>query len=131
MDKEYIDREAALRAILGQPPDAHYPGWYADSIKEIPAADVAPVVHGEWIPTTKHKWETDENGKIEEYAWDHEFHNGPACVICGAHPCVYCNPAWEEDENCYEHFVCSICGRHEEVKHPYCHCGAKMDGGKE
>ena len=49
MDKEYIDREAALRAILGQPPDAHYPGWYADSIKEIPAADVATVVHGEWI----------------------------------------------------------------------------------
>lgn len=44
MPKEYIDREAALRAILGQPPDAHYPGWYADSIKEIPAADVVLVV---------------------------------------------------------------------------------------
>ena len=44
MPKEYIERKAALRSILGQPPDAHYPGWYADLIKGIPAADVVPVV---------------------------------------------------------------------------------------
>jgi rubrerythrin len=65
MPKEYIDREAAFRAILGQPPDAHYPGWYADSIKEIPAADVAPVVHGEWI--------SDGDG----YCWCYK------CSVCG------------------------------------------------
>ena len=29
---------------------------------------------------------------------------------------------------CYE---CSICKRTEQYKEPYCHCGAKMDGGKE
>lgn len=128
MVKEYIDREYYCNNIC------RCPGAECDKTKcpiwTAPAADVAPVVHGEWIPTTKHKWETDENGKIKEWAWYHEFHNGPTCVICGAHPCVHCNPAWEEDENCCEHFVCSICGRHEEVKHPYCHCGAKMDGGK-
>ena len=27
--------------------------------------------------------------------------------------------------------ICSLCGRMEERKEPYCHCGAKMDGGKE
>ena len=27
-------------------------------------------------------------------------------------------------------YVCSICGREEIKKEPYCHCGAKMDGGK-
>ena len=46
-EKEYIEREAAIRAILGQPPEPHYPEWYYQDIKEIPAADVAPVVHGE------------------------------------------------------------------------------------
>lgn len=27
-------------------------------------------------------------------------------------------------------FVCSICGRVEKEQEPYCHCGARMDGGK-
>lgn len=45
---EYIEREAAMNAILGEPPDAHYPGWYAAILMELPAADVAPVVHGRW-----------------------------------------------------------------------------------
>ena len=45
---EYIDREAAIAAIMSEPPDAYYPHWYADKIKAIPAADVAPVRHGRW-----------------------------------------------------------------------------------
>ncbi|MBO7172353.1 MAG: hypothetical protein J6V52_05320 [Bacteroidaceae bacterium] len=27
-----------------------------------------------------------------------------------------------------EQYKCSLCGRHEYRKEPYCHCGAKMDG---
>ena len=46
---EYIEREAAIESIMSEPPDAHYPHWYADKIKAIPAADVAPVRHGQWI----------------------------------------------------------------------------------
>ena len=46
---EYIEREAAIAAITSDPPDAHYPHWYADKIKAIPAADVAPVRPGRWI----------------------------------------------------------------------------------
>ena len=41
---EYIEREAAIDAIMSEPPDAHYPQWYADKIKAIPAADVMPVI---------------------------------------------------------------------------------------
>lgn len=44
----YIEREAAIDVIMSEPPDAHYPHWYADKIKAIPAADVAPVRHGKW-----------------------------------------------------------------------------------
>ena len=46
---EYIERETAIAIIMGEPPDAHYPHWYADKIKAIPAADVAPVRHGRWV----------------------------------------------------------------------------------
>lgn len=46
---EYIKREAVIEAIMSEPPDAHYPQWYVDKIKSIPAADVALVRHGEWL----------------------------------------------------------------------------------
>ena len=45
---EYIGRETAIATIMSEPPDAHYPHWYADKIKAIPAADVALVRHGRW-----------------------------------------------------------------------------------
>lgn len=48
---EYIEREAAIESIMSEPPDAHYPHWYADKIKAIPAADVAPVRHGKNLDT--------------------------------------------------------------------------------
>jgi hypothetical protein len=35
--------------------------------------------------------------------------------------------------NCTEYpaeYTCSVCGRKEKQEEPYCHCGAKMDGGK-
>ena len=49
---EYIKREAAIEEIIGEPPDAHYPSWYAEKIEEIPAADVTPVRHGHWVSLT-------------------------------------------------------------------------------
>lgn len=45
---EYIEKQAALDAILREPPDAHYPNWYAERIKALPAADVIP--RPRWIP---------------------------------------------------------------------------------
>lgn len=43
---------------------------------------------------------------------------------------------WIEDELEYPEEVifrykCSECGRTELVKEPYCHCGARMDGGEK
>ena len=45
---EYIKREAVIEVIMSEPPDAHYPQWYVDKIKSIPAADVALVRHRRW-----------------------------------------------------------------------------------
>ena len=50
---EYIERESAIEAIMSEPPDAHYPQWYAEKIKSIPAADVVPVVR---CLECKHAW---------------------------------------------------------------------------
>ena len=47
--EEYIKRETAVDTILGEPTDAHYPEWYASILMGLPAADVAPVVHGRWV----------------------------------------------------------------------------------
>jgi hypothetical protein len=47
---DYISREAAISKILSDPTDAHYPSWYAEKLKQIPTADVRPVVRGEWWP---------------------------------------------------------------------------------
>ena len=35
---DLIDRQAALDAIMGQPPEPHYPSWYAAQIEKLPAA---------------------------------------------------------------------------------------------
>ena len=46
MNKEYIEREALVQSIED---NLHLP--VSRIIKEAPTADVAPVVHGEWIPS--------------------------------------------------------------------------------
>ena len=33
-----ISRQAALDAIIGQPPEPHYPSWYAAQIEKLPSA---------------------------------------------------------------------------------------------
>lgn len=87
---EYIEREAALHAILGEPTESHYPSWYAERIKALPAADVVPVVHGKWIrPHWKNSdyccdcSECDGEAMHREYQWNKKgiYH---ICPNCGA-----------------------------------------------
>lgn len=48
----------------------------------------------------KHNWEKDENGNINEWAWENGFHNGVFCVDCGESVCVCCNPYYMELDDC-------------------------------
>lgn len=71
--KEYIEREAARRAIEHADPAFCY------CIDYVPAADVAPVVHAKWI----------EDGDVqicsncgEEHAWAE--YRATYCEDCGA-----------------------------------------------
>ena len=77
---EYIKREAVIEAIMSEPPDAHYPQWYVDKIKSIPAADVAEVRHGQWlcVDTDTEQFFLCNRCKKKEY-WESNY-----CPNCGA-----------------------------------------------
>ena len=83
---------------MSEPTDAHYPSWYADKIKEIPAADVAPVRHGHWISLTECANE------------------GVYCSICK-------KKVWKSD-----YAWCSKKSRNKLRSNYCPNCGAKMDG---
>ena len=38
-DKDTIYRQDAIDAIISEPPDAHYPSWYADILWKMPSAE--------------------------------------------------------------------------------------------
>lgn len=83
---KYIDCEAVLHAILGEPIESHYPSWYAERIKAYPAADVAPVRHGRWKLVGADKrgrggnWEcTGRDGCGKSYPYKCDY-----CPNCGA-----------------------------------------------
>lgn len=100
-EKEYIERDAVL-AYMSEVKAACITNFEYEAsaviegmigeIKddEIPAADVTPVRHGQWIETVN--------------TWTHDYY---------------------ENKLIYK---CSLCGRYEKLKEPYCNCGAKMDG---
>ena len=69
-------------------------------LNETPAADVELVRHGKWIE-----------------------HHGQSYLVL---PMKY-DEDGEPILQPYISYECSICGRRESVKEPYCHCGAKMD----
>lgn len=42
--EEYIKKETAYRAIMGERPEAREPSWFAELVLEIPAVDAVEVV---------------------------------------------------------------------------------------
>lgn len=133
---EHIEREKALKLIES----AETWGWSKnalyDEIKNLPAADVAPVVHAKRVKTKKHNWKKDIDGKIDLYAWDEGYCEGPFCLECGRSFCIHCEEVHRgkdaveaklNEETCYERTVCSVCGRPISEDAQYCNCGAKMD----
>lgn len=119
MAKDYVEREAVLAL-------KHYDGvgltwWavvYADDIEKLPAADVAPVVHGRWV-------ECDDDDHLGD-AYNH-------------HKCTNCNTAapysyqyredWDEGMDGEWYSLGIIDDGINEHLTAYCpNCGARMDG---
>ena len=80
-ENDCISRQAALDAIMGQPPEPHYPSWYAAQIEKLPAAqpeqrwipcsERLPEERGFYLTTTKDKavycdhWNEDNFDRTE------------------------------------------------------------------
>lgn len=78
---EYIERESAMQIAFTSP---FFSNALMEEIKAIPAADVAPVVHGKWLKP------------------EYEYHVG-ICSLCG---CVPLKPAFRSTPYNY----CPNCG---------------------
>ena len=88
MNKEYIEREVVLNAMSKAQSDRT---WSMDNcdvmcqmfdyVEEVPAADVAPVVHGEWLSLEQ------EIGLYECSLCGHRILRTKSsyCPNCGAH----------------------------------------------
>lgn len=78
-----------------------------------------------------HKWATNEDGEIDEWAWESGFCNGVVCTNCGEQVCVLCNPDYDTEESecsAYE-TTCPLCLEKLDAhsKQPYCSCGQRLD----
>ena len=69
---DLISRQAAIDEIMGQPPEPHYPSWYAEQIKKMPSAQPEP----HWIPCSERLptkvgdyLVTNYNGQIARYIY--------------------------------------------------------------
>lgn len=114
--------------------DGYYDG-FCDGIAEVeeaPTIEAEPVKHGRWEEVNEHMWSKDDNGEIDDFAWERDFHNGPFCELCYSTPCIHCNPDWENSKCRVTSYRCSECNNHKKEANSYCpNCGAKMDSEGE
>ena len=86
---EYIEREAALRVVSGQSSLTMTRSSLIDSIGKLPAADVAPVVHGRWVvrfdgPYKRRRCYCSHCGKHNGVGGIAQNQEKPYCPNCGA-----------------------------------------------
>lgn len=78
----------------------------------------------------EHNWCCEEDGTINEFAMEYEYHNGPSCKRCGYSFCVHCDPdGWNKKLPCIiDEDYCPNCGRMVHNMYTYCpDCGQALD----
>ena len=84
---EYIEKEAAIRALLNDSPEqvSYSREDAADCIRYMDAADVAPVRHGQWIDNGANGYKWAFVCSLCGYVDGHPFDNRHNfCPNCGA-----------------------------------------------
>lgn len=75
---DLISRAAAMRAFSGKPGEYYHPRYIVGELKDLPAVDAAPVVHGRW-------GESAECSVCGFQPWyEHDIHTLTYCPHCGA-----------------------------------------------
>lgn len=101
---EYIERDLAIEFL----PVAYDSA--INALRNVPAADVAQVVHGRWVAQCV--VETDGGWTLEDAPYNEYQHSNPICSICRK--------------------TALLDGGEDYVASPYCpNCGARMDGGSD
>ena len=72
--------------------------------------EAKPAVH-EHEEYAEHDWEREEDGTIDDFAMEYEFHNGPMCKRCYYSFCVHCDPdGWNKKPCVIDRYKCPSCG---------------------
>ena len=76
---DLISRQAAIDAIMGQPPEPHYPSWYAAQIEKLPSAG----------QERKGRWIRNDNGTYscsvcQSWIPEQQHYYARYCLYCGA-----------------------------------------------
>lgn len=76
----------------------------------------------------EHDWERDEDGKIDEFALDYGFHNGPGCSRCYYSFCIHCDPnGWNKKPCVIDEYRCPSCNKYVCKGTRFCDiCGQEM-----
>lgn len=94
--------------------------------KEIPQK---PIFHEE--RHEQHSWVRNEDGEIDEFAMEYEYHNGPVCEFCGYFFCIHCTPDGYNDTDCVVSWhTCPICEKRVSENDKRCQCGQMLDWEK-
>lgn len=70
-----------------------------------------------------HVLKKDDDGEVDNFAYDYGFHNGPVCELCGEMWCEHCHEEGSEIEPCSSPAIDSHC--HEIIETNLIDRGAK------
>lgn len=105
-----------------------------DAIALLKEQEAKPPIHVlEEYP--EHDWERNENGDIDDFAYEADYHNGPSCKRCYYSFCMHCDPdGWNKRPCIIDEYKCPRCGRHIGKGTKFCsNCGqaVKWDGDQQ
>lgn len=123
---EYCKKQSMLEQMVGNEVWKHYEYATKALKKQIPKKPIH--IHEEH---SEHLWRRDKSGKIDLWAFDYGYCNGPVCTRCWYSECEHCNPEWKNNptEPCViDEDICPDCGSKLNSKHKYCpKCGQLLD----
>ena len=93
---DLISRQAAIDTIMGQPPEPHYPSWYAAQIEKLPSAQPEPI-----------KINIDDFNKEDLERFKKELGNTPITVLPAQPEIIRC-----KDCKYWMRAYLSISGKH-------------------
>lgn len=127
-----MGRENVIKELVNLPTTV-YDGFYQlrithdlrdEIVKLLKEQEAKPPVHiHEEYP--EHDWERKENGDIDNFAYDGDYHNGPMCKRCYYSFCIHCDlDGWNKKPCIIDEYKCPKCGRCIGKGTKFCrHCG--------